>query len=328
MMRRNVTSGLIVATIFVAACQPLSTPAPTQDLPTAQPPTPVPATPEPSPDPVSASVPEQVAVKALADALDLPVDAIKIVSTEAVTWSDSCMGFFYMQAMCAQAETPGYRIILEADGVQYQVHTDQDGSAYAPEQPLRAGADAELAALEAYRAISGLTPDQVRVVRSAPTLWPSGCLSYPQPETCEVGPINGWQVTLEADGRELLYATNADLSEVVPNSLALEYRRTGGIMGLNDKLWVFASGEVIASQGDGTGPLRGTLTPEQLADLSAWLRDYRQVQVINTPEPGTADGMSITFLLYGQGADTADPQATSDLLDWAQNLINRLQTQP
>lgn len=323
---RTALSSLIAGAIFVAACQPLSTPAPTQDLPTAQPPTAEPPTSQPSPEPVSANDAERAAAEALASALNVPVEAVKIVSTEAVTWSDSCLGFFYIQAICAQAETPGFRIILEADGAQYQVHTNHDGSAHAPDQALRTGVDAEQAALEANLAASGLTPDLVRVVHSAPTLWPTGCLAYPQPDSCDAAPVNGWQVTLEADGREVLYATNADLSEVVPNSLALEFQRTGGIAGFNDRLWVFASGEVIVSRGIGADPLRSTLTAGELTSLNTWLSDYQPVQVVSTPEPGTADGMSITFLLHGQGVATADEPATNGLLDWAQTLLTRVET--
>jgi hypothetical protein len=324
---RIALSGLLAGAIFVAACQPLSTPAPTQDLPTAQPPTAVPPTPRPSPEPVSARDAEQAAAEALAEALNVPIETVRIVSTEAVTWSDSCLGFFYIQALCAQAETPGFRILLEADAVQYQVHTNHDGSAHAPDQALRTSVDAEQAALKAYLAASGLLPDQVRVVRSAPTLWPTGCLTYPQPESCDAAPVNGWQVTLEADGREVLYATNADLSEVVPNSLALEFERMGGIAGLNDRLWVFASGEVIVSRGFGADPLRSTLTAAELASLSTWLNDYQQVQVMSTPEPGTADGLSITFLLYGQGTATANEPAAYGLLDWAQTVLTRVETE-
>jgi hypothetical protein len=60
--------------------------------------------------------------------LNLSVDKITLISTEAVTWPDGCLGIVRMDVMCTQAEVPGFKIILEANGQKYEFHTNQDGS--------------------------------------------------------------------------------------------------------------------------------------------------------------------------------------------------------
>lgn len=111
---------VLTLALMLAACQgqPVSNATPTV----------------PSPDSTSTSVipvdltPAQlVAIGKLSDALSLPMDQIKIASVEAVDWSDSCLGIIHANMGCADVITPGFRIILEANHLQYEYHTNQDG---------------------------------------------------------------------------------------------------------------------------------------------------------------------------------------------------------
>lgn len=52
---------------------------------------------------------------------------IDVVSVEEVEWPDSCLGVSSPEVMCAQVITPGYRIVLEYDGRQYEYHTNLSG---------------------------------------------------------------------------------------------------------------------------------------------------------------------------------------------------------
>lgn len=63
----------------------------------------------------------------LAVQLGIPSPDIKIISAEAVEWSDSCLGLGKPEEICAQVITPGYKVILEASGQRYEAHTDQTG---------------------------------------------------------------------------------------------------------------------------------------------------------------------------------------------------------
>ena len=45
-------------------------------------------------------------------------------SVEFVEWPDACLGIAQRDVACAEVITPGYRIILEANGATYEYHTD------------------------------------------------------------------------------------------------------------------------------------------------------------------------------------------------------------
>jgi hypothetical protein len=53
---------------------------------------------------------------------------IQVNSTEFVTWPDACLGLASTGEVCAQVETPGYRITLTAGGKQYTLRTTVNGS--------------------------------------------------------------------------------------------------------------------------------------------------------------------------------------------------------
>ncbi len=75
---------------------------------------------------------QRAAISALSKNLGLTPDQIKIVSTEAVDWPDSCLGVTTEGIACAQVVTPGFRVILEANGKQVEYHTNQDGTVVVP----------------------------------------------------------------------------------------------------------------------------------------------------------------------------------------------------
>jgi hypothetical protein len=66
--------------------------------------------------------------KALAEKLQVDAGAIEVVSIEEVEWPDSCLGVQDPNTMCAQVITPGYTVVLSANGQQYEYHTNADGS--------------------------------------------------------------------------------------------------------------------------------------------------------------------------------------------------------
>jgi hypothetical protein len=47
--------------------------------------------------------------------------------SEAIQWSDACLGAARPDEFCAQAITPGYRITFSTQQRTYEVHTDQTG---------------------------------------------------------------------------------------------------------------------------------------------------------------------------------------------------------
>lgn len=63
----------------------------------------------------------------LADQLGIPAEQISVVQGEAMRWSDSSLGCPEPGKMYAQAITPGYQIILEHDGQQFDYRANEQG---------------------------------------------------------------------------------------------------------------------------------------------------------------------------------------------------------
>jgi len=141
-MSKKLVVSLLSWGLLLAACGPQVTPVVTQPVPTTVPttqpttvPTDVPTTipvtqPEPTGTPIHVDLtPAQLAaMQALAQQLQIPVEQITLVSTEAVDWPDGCLGVVLPNVSCLQAITPGFRIIFSVNGQAYEYHTNQDGS--------------------------------------------------------------------------------------------------------------------------------------------------------------------------------------------------------
>ncbi len=54
-------------------------------------------------------------------------DQVKILDSSKVEWSDSCLGIDQPGVDCLPQSTPGYQVILEANGLQFEVHADSVG---------------------------------------------------------------------------------------------------------------------------------------------------------------------------------------------------------
>lgn len=75
---------------------------------------------------------EDVVAKQLAENLGLDVSAISLLEKNETEFSDGCLDVAMADVMCAQVITPGYIILLEADGIQYEYHVSVDGSRVQP----------------------------------------------------------------------------------------------------------------------------------------------------------------------------------------------------
>jgi hypothetical protein len=131
---KKVFIGLIVLMFMLAACAPGSTEQPSflnDDPSYPNPSYPGPSYPNDS-SPVTWTPVEEAVIKQLAGNLGLKIGDISVVSNESIEFSDSCMDVSMPEVMCAQVITPGHIIVIEADGVQYEYHTDEDGTRITP----------------------------------------------------------------------------------------------------------------------------------------------------------------------------------------------------
>ena len=70
--------------------------------------------------------------KMLMEQLNVDVDLIGLVSAEQIDWPDACMGIQQANVMCAQVITPGYKVVLSANGLEYEFHTNESGDVVRP----------------------------------------------------------------------------------------------------------------------------------------------------------------------------------------------------
>lgn len=75
---------------------------------------------------------QRIAISKVTENLGVTPDKVKLISTEAVEWPDSCLGVSTPGIMCSQVVTPGFRVKLEVNGQQVEYHTNQDASVIVP----------------------------------------------------------------------------------------------------------------------------------------------------------------------------------------------------
>lgn len=81
------------------------------------------------PQVADAQAPAQIARVVLAGQLGLSDPTpVQLVQALPVVWLDSCLGAASSGTACAEVLTPGFRILLEAQGMRYEFHSNQDGT--------------------------------------------------------------------------------------------------------------------------------------------------------------------------------------------------------
>jgi hypothetical protein len=232
--------------------------------------------------------------------------------------------------LCIQTIVPGFKIVLEANGKQYEYHTNADASIVVPAESPLVAADAQVSAAQQALANSlGVSVKDIKVISSAAVEWSDACLGIALPGVvCAEVVTPGFIVVLEARGRQYEYHTNQDANAVRPATVALTWRREGGIAGFCDDLTVYLSGEVHAnwckpSAGDSEGNLFAVVSQEELAQFNQWLTKYGMVTVIRK-DPAAADAMTVTLTLNGDGKGQPTESEQKAMMDWAQALYTRL----
>jgi len=327
---------LTVFGLFLAACAPAG-PANvevTQVPPTATPvPTPTNIPAEPTQIPVDIPPAARAAIEALMAQLNLTADQIKLVSVEEKEWPDGCLGVVHIGMLCTQQIVPGFLVILEANGVQYEFHTNQDGSVVVPasgESPVIAPDALIKTASEALAKVLSLNVADIKFVSAQLVEWPDSCLGMALPGVaCSQIVTPGYLIVLEANGVQFEYHTNADGSVIVPGTLALVWQRVGGIAGFCDTLVLFRSGE---AHGDWCKPQAGstdttlgvTLTADEQTQLNDWLAKYATVSVTQADPAGAADAMTVTLTLYGTGSQQPTAAEQQAILDFASSVFTRI----
>jgi hypothetical protein len=189
---------------------------------------------------------------------------------------------------------------------------------------------AQRAALTALSENLGLPTDEITVVSTEAVEWPDSCLGIKGSElSCAQVITPGFRVTLEANGKQVEYRTNQDGTQIEPATVAITWKREGGIAGFCDSMTVYLSGEVEASsckQGQQVeGRLIDVLSEEEFAKLDEWLSTYGNVNIDASDPKGVADRMVVTLTFTGTGSQRTLAESTEqELLSLVQELYQRL----
>lgn len=316
----------VLLVLLFTACTPRAEPTQESVLPTED------TVPDVKPTPTHISVdltPAQLAaLSALSDITGLSADKISLVSTEAVTWPDGCLGVQKLGVMCTQAEVAGFKILLEAEGKQYEFHTNQNGSAVVLAVGEASGL-VEESLISQLAENLGLDKKDISVVSNEEVEFPDSCLGVAMPEVmCAQAITPGRIVVLEANGIQYEYHVNADGSRVQPATLALTWEREGGIAGFCDSMTVFLSGEIYTTSCKGTDSRMGTfsalLTAEEQDQFNTWISTIGQAEVDASDPAGVADRMVVTLSFFGNGNSKLLADDEAALLQWAQELFQKM----
>jgi hypothetical protein len=280
--------------------------------------------------PVDLTPAQRAALNALMEQLSLPADKIKLVSTEAVTWPNGCLGIVRMGVMCTQNEVPGFKIILEANGQQYEFHTNQDGSTVMLAEGAQGSAAVEEVVIKQLAANLGLQESDISVVSSTIIEFNDACMGVAMEGVmCAQMVTPGHIIVLEANGVQYEYHTNADGSRVQPATLAMVWKREGGIAGFCDTMTVFRSGEVYTTQckpqAEGRmGTFANLLSSDQQNQFMDWMARFGEANLDASDPKGVADRMVVTLNLYGTGSKQVTKSDQQALFGFAQDLYQKV----
>jgi hypothetical protein len=147
----------------------------------------------------------------LTGAVGVNASAIHVQSIEEKTWNDSALGCPQPGVAYLTVITPGYRIVLEANGKDYAYHTSHDEVVLCQRElgkvrPPPEAAELVEGARQDLAAELDLAPDQILLVRLEAVDWRDGSLGCPEPGKGYITMIiPGYLFVLEANGQSYEY---------------------------------------------------------------------------------------------------------------------------
>jgi hypothetical protein len=149
----------------------------------------------------------------LAQYLGIAGNEIEVVSIEPTEFTDSCLGLGQPHESCLQAITPGWLVILTAEGQTYEAHTDQTGQevrvATDPVDDDGAADTAAAAAQEFMVSELGVGLGDVQVISAEMAEFSDSCLGLGQPdESCLQVMTPGWLIIVDVQGQ--VYEVHTD----------------------------------------------------------------------------------------------------------------------
>lgn len=290
-------------------------------------------------------------IQTLAQQLDTDPALITLIAFEPVDWPDSCLGVETPGIMCAEVITPGYRVLLSANGNVYEFHTNQDGSQVAAASLTAAQSDAPVIILKTIDPQQGCHEIQVSSSGIA-TGKCGGILEFqafpgmqrsvelevwmaryaPFEVSAEDGSMifngRGFQTVIVEEQRALIAWTRLVELEIEeppedpPPGLVIDWHRTGGLAGVCDHLMIFESGFVYARDCEQNALGQTLLQTEQIKLLYNWRDTLAPAKF--TAKDGVTDGFQYEILFNGAGKQAPDDSEQQDMLILSAQLFDIL----
>ena len=178
----------------------------------------------------------------------------------------------------------------------------------------------------------GLDESEISVVSHETVEFSDACLGITlQDVNCAQVTTPGRIIILKANNIEYEYHTDRSGKRIQPATLALTWKREGGIAGFCDNLRVFLSGEVHAYKcGDPSeakiGSFANLLSADEVQQFNAWTTEFGQVTLDASDPKGVSDRMEVVLELQGLGNDNPSDAEQQLLIAWAQDLFRKLYT--
>lgn len=290
------------------------------------------------------------AIQMLAQRLDLDAAQIEAVAVEAVDWPDVCLAVSLPGRMCAAVITPGYRIILEGNGRQYEVHTDRSGAnivlAAAPQPGIgelfiiwkSSILPCQTIEVGKYGAAAGdcggvllqapfTSAERVNELKALVNSYRSFASETMAGEVVFTG--KGDRVASASEQRSIAEWAKTTYLEAVngrseaPAGSAFTWHREGGMAGFCDDLVVFRSGMASATSCKETtvvnlGDFR--LNTTQLNQLYNLLDTYQAGEILREDNPDGPDNLTATLSFNGTGDQPLTDAIEQELLAFASKL--------
>jgi hypothetical protein len=176
----------------------------------------------------------------------------------------------------------------------------------------------------------GLQEDDITLVSSEETEFEDACLGVTMEGVlCAQVITPGRVIVLEANDLAYEYHTSEDGSHVQPATLALVWKREGGIAGFCDTLTVFRSGEVYASkcgsEADGKmGTFTDLMSAREIGQFNDWIAEFSDANLDASDPRGVADRMVVTLEFFGMGTSEPTDSDQQTLFEFAQELYQEL----
>lgn len=272
---------------------------------------------------------EEKAIQELSGKLKIDPQTIKLVKAEAVDWPDACLGISAAGQMCAQVVTPGYRVVLQANGQSYEYHTNRDGSqavlandAGVSQDAVIEWTDQEQACLKVtvggntaglgdcqghLSSNTGLEPARQAELVILAGAWKPFLLTLEKGEVSYHG--TGQVEATPEEQRSVSEWIHLVHDEAVTGrgnaaaGLALSWHREGGIAGFCDDLVIYVTGFAYpgsCKNGSARDLRRLRLSSDQLAQVYSWINAFQAVHFASE-DNASADAMRQQVVLNGTG---------------------------